>query len=476
MSLLRLKPLAGVIAAMAVWLSGCAHFEPRPLSPAQAAADFESRSLDHPGLKHFLEKNLKREMAEWPARSWDFKALTFAAFYFHPSLDVARAQWGVAKAGEITAGARPNPTVSVGPQYTVNAARGVSPWLATVDFDIPIETAGKRGYRIARAKHESAAARLNLAMVAWQVRSHLRAALLDFGSADRREKLLRQQIGVQESALQRMEQKLAAGAVASPEVLPLRIALQKSRLDLAEAVRQQADARARVADAIGVPLSALASVELPALPVKLPANVSALTSSGARGMALTNRADILAALADYAASQSSLQLQIAKQYPDLHLGPGYEYDQGENKWGLKLSAELPLLNRNEGPIAEAQARREESAARFTALQARVLSEIDRALTAMHAIEQQLGNLDSLQATQRQQQQSLQKQLEAGAVEPLDLLSAQVEISAGELARHDAQVKRQQALGQLEDALQLPLDFVETALLEQNHRANQESLP
>jgi outer membrane protein TolC len=35
---------------------------------------------------------------------------------------------------------------------------------------------------------------------------------------------------------------------------------------------------------------------------------------------------VLAALADYAASEAALRLEIAKQYPDIHLNPGYQLD------------------------------------------------------------------------------------------------------------------------------------------------------
>ena len=41
-------------------LAGCTRFQPQPLSPAETAARLDSRSLDNPGLKAFLEKNLKR--------------------------------------------------------------------------------------------------------------------------------------------------------------------------------------------------------------------------------------------------------------------------------------------------------------------------------------------------------------------------------------------------------------------------------
>ena len=47
-------------------------FEPRPLSPEQFTSNFESRTLDNPKLKEFLETNLNRKFVNWPASSGDF--------------------------------------------------------------------------------------------------------------------------------------------------------------------------------------------------------------------------------------------------------------------------------------------------------------------------------------------------------------------------------------------------------------------
>ena len=100
-------------------------------------------------------------------------------------LDLARARWAVAEAGVITAGHRPNPAVGFSPIYVSNAAGNTLPWLFGLNFDIPIETAGKRGYRIAQARQLSAAAQFNIALVAWQVRSRVRASLLSLLAAER---------------------------------------------------------------------------------------------------------------------------------------------------------------------------------------------------------------------------------------------------------------------------------------------------
>lgn len=136
--------LGTVLAAIA--LTGCVHYRAQPLVAAKVAADYESRSFADAGLRGFLETN--HVTGEWPRRVWDVESLTLAAFYFSPELDLARAQWGTAQAGLRTAGQRPNPTVTASPQYNTTTLTP-SPWVMALSLDIPIETAGKRGYRLA---------------------------------------------------------------------------------------------------------------------------------------------------------------------------------------------------------------------------------------------------------------------------------------------------------------------------------------
>ena len=412
--------------------------------------------MEEPRLKGFLESHSRQPLPAWPLASWNFEQLTLAALYSHPSLEVARAQWGVAQAGVVTAGARPNPTVGITPEYTFNPASGfVSPWLATLALDIPVETAGKRGYRIARAEHRATAARFNITTNAWQVRSNLRAALLDFTSATQREKLLQAQQAIQEEVSHRLEQKLRAGAIETLELSRARLALARSRVEAGDARRQASESLAGVAEAIGVAASALNGVVM-VEDWKLPL-VTELAGDDARREALRSRSDVLTALAEYDASQSALQLEIAKQYPDVHLGTGYQFDQGENKWALGVTVEIPVLNRNEGPIAEAQASRTEAAARFVSVQAKAIGEIDRALAAYRNAQERLGSLVTPRAAQQQQAAALAAQVQAGAAEPLDLLAVQVEQAVTELLEWDARVQTVRAFGQLEEAIQRPFE-------------------
>jgi outer membrane protein TolC len=445
----------GHLGFLLVLLAGCARYHPQPLSPAQTAERFENRSLTNAALRTFLETNLHREITPWPAATWDFDMLTLAALYYHPSLEVARAQWAVAQGGEVTAGQRPNPTLTVTPGYDTTTTIP-SPWIPLTFIDIPIETAGKRRFRRAQAASLSAAARRNISSVAWQVRSNLRTGLLDLAISRQRAALLEKQFSVQQAVGNAIDQQVQAGALSSAEALPYRIALQKTRLDLADAERMRIEARGRLAEAIGVPVQSLDAIQLD-YDWHPPADIAReLVSTGARRTALQSRPDILGALAEYAATEAALQLEIAKQYPDVRLQPGYQYDQGDNKWSLGIVVDLPILNQNQGAIAEAQARRRESAARFDALQAKVLAEIDLAVEELRVTENNASNFQVLAAEQIRRRDSVNAEFQAGAVSRLDLLNAQLEVASADLLQLEGQVKLQQALGALEDAVQRPI--------------------
>ncbi|MEY2466218.1 MAG: outer membrane protein heavy metal efflux system [Verrucomicrobiota bacterium] len=441
-----------------ILVAGCVHFHSQPLSAEKNAAELESRSLTNAVLRVFLEKNLQHELTNWPAVEWDFDTLTLAAFYYHPDLAVARAQWSVAQAGIKTAGGRPNPTLTLTPGYDTTPSP-LSPWFPAVNFDLPIETAGKRRHRMEAAGHLSESARFNIATVAWQVRSGLRASLLDFTVTAQREALIQNQMTAQEQIVKLLKQQFEAGAISSSEAAVARIALQKLQLDFANAQSQRIEARVRVSEAMGLPTGVLDHVTLAINPLSYTIPPE-LTSAEVRRTALLSRADILSALAEYAAAEATLQTEIAKQYPDVHLNPGYQYDQGDNKWSVGISFELPILNQNRGPIAEAKARREEASAKFNALQAKVMAEIDRAVEVFRISEQNAATLQSLADAQLKQREAVHGQFEAGAVNQLELMNAQFEFINSELARLDGLFKLQQAYSALEDAVQRPMNLPE----------------
>lgn len=449
-----MRPLNRLVAACALFFlgafSGCVRFQPQPINANQSAVNFQARALNDPELGNFIKRNSTQKFS-WPIALWDFQKLTLAAFYFHPDLDVARAKWVSVKAGKITAGERPNPTLSFSPAYNTSTP---PPWILAGNLDIPIETAGKRGYRIAQANNLSEAARLNIASTAWNVRRRLRKNFVALYAATQRQALLKKQDAIQSANVHLLEEQLKLGAVSRFEVTQSRLALANGRLTLRDAETQLAQARVDLANSIGVTANALEKIQLSFAGFEnVPAKIS---YRKIRRNALLDRADILSALAEYAAAESALHLEIVKQYPDIHLSPGYELDQTENKWGLGISATLPVFNHNKGAIAEAEAHRKELAAQFNALQSRVIGEIDRAFAGYRSVLKKTSVAENLLRGQDELEKSSEAMLNTGEISKQEFALTQIELNAAKLDRLDALIEAQNALGILEDAVQRPI--------------------
>ncbi len=438
-----------------VGLTGCVHYTPQPINAAKRAEDFESRRLDGDGLRQFVEKNLGRSITHWPAQDWNLETLTLAAYYFHPSLDVARAHWRAAEAAAISAGARPNPTVSFAPGLTANSPAGLTPWLMAAGFDWPVETAGKRGLRVTQAKQLACAARFNLVTTAWQVRANVRDSLAGYRFAGNQSGTLGEKVAFQKRIVTKLEERLEAGALSLAEVTPARVTLGKLESELGAARENETAAAARLAEAIGISLRVLTNT--PKEMTLYTPMLSDTQIAEAKQRALLTRADLLAALAEYDASETALRLEIAKQYPDVHFNPNYEFDQGDHKWRLGLSLELPVLNRNQGPIAEAKAKRDETAARFTALQAKVIADIDAAAQSFQQLRRRYFDMIPAINAELEHEHAMEAQQRAGAADALDVLAVKLERLNGVAFWEEAAYRHEVAFGQLEDAVQQLLE-------------------
>jgi outer membrane protein TolC len=191
--------------------------------------------------------------------------------------------------------------------------------------------------------------------------------------------------------------------------------------------------------------------------MEIPPSAESLSSHEIQRDAVLNRLDVRRSLAQYAAAESEVQLQIAKQYPDINIGPGYTYEERNSFFTVGFSTSVPLFNRNQGPIAEAEDRRKEAAAALLQTQARVIARSERALAVYTATLKELAEAQSLYELQENQLQIIQQTIRAGAANRLSLDGGQIQLSVIARARLDALGRAQRALGDLEDAVQHPLD-------------------
>ena len=443
-----------LVCIVLFFVPGCApvqRYRPAPLAPAETASSLAARSLNDAGLRRFVEQNFGQELNPWPPLEWDLRMLTLAAFYFNPALDATRARVASAEAAIVTAGARPNPTITLTPGIP-------SPYLLGFDLQVPIETAGKRAYRLDEARNLSEAAKLDLAETAWKVRSGVRAALLDHFTAARDLALLQSEEETRAQQIALLAQRLRVGEIARPELEASRFALLQTQIAIHAAEGRLAETRAALAAAIGIPVSGIESVRLSWSDFEEPPSAQSLSPKIVQAEAVLNRLDVRRALIEYEAAEAALQLEIAKQYPDFQIGPGYQLEERNSFFTVGLAVTLPIRNRNQGPIAEAEGRRKEAASRLLSTQAQVIAQSEVALARYGAELREFGEAQELLTKlQDDREQMTARAVQIGESDRLALNAVMLERSAVVQARFGALVRAQQALGELEDAVERPLE-------------------
>ncbi len=448
---------------MGVLASGCATFQPKPINPSETSAKLESRSLSDPNLKSFIEKNLGHKLSVWPPRVWNFDMLTLAAMYFNPSIDIYRAKYEAAAAGVQTAKELPNPTLSLIPGYVTNPD-GLSPWAPAAALGVPILTAGKIGYRTRAAAALQQSAFFNLLTAAWSVRSQVRLSMLHLFADEMRCRYLSNEVDIPKLILKSTVDRFRSGEVSAQDVRGAESSLYAAQLVYSDAMSRRARDVVRLANVIGITKEKLDSAmaessnEQPIdfAPFQMLPDTSDVFARKLVRDALTRRPDVLAALSAYNAAESNLQFEIAKQYPDLNIGPGYKWDQGANKWSFGISFTLPIFNQNGGPIAGAEARRKEAEAKFIKIQADALSEIESANAEYGYAFENYSRADSLYNSSSAFVRAETEKLRVGEVDRSQEAEARLLLAQAGLERVSALEAAQDALGQMEDALMTPL--------------------
>ena len=249
--------------------------------------------------------------------------------------------------------------------------------------------------------------------------------------------------------------RFKAGDIDKNELITMQLSAQQAHIEYSAVKGQTAGILINLEGAAGLAPHALDGLNIDfscfeQAPPEIP-------PSSARRMALLNRADVLSSLAEYAAVESALQFEMAKQYPDLNISPGYEYDQGDDKWQIGFQLTVPLFNRNSGAIAEAEARRETASANFNALQAKILNDIEYYIAVFKNEHDKLAGAVSALDNYKKQAELVQKQYEVGEVDKQTEISSRLEVINAESILLDSRIKTQESLADIEQTLQTPIN-------------------
>jgi outer membrane protein, heavy metal efflux system len=447
-------------AALCVLLAGCAAAPPpAPLAPAQTAAQYGARRLE--ALSPALPP---------PTAGWDNAQWLAAALQLNPHLSEERAEVAAAAAAERTAAEHPNPSMQLFAEYLTSAAQTAS-WLYGLSLEFLLRQPGERDRARQHAALQTALAQSDLTDSIWQVRAALRLALLDAVAAHDESALLESLTAERRALLDSDRVRLSLGDIARPQLLSDELELSRAEQRAQQTRARVADARARLAAAVGVPVAALEAVplhwddwaEIGALEVATPERW--------RSEALIGRPQIVHALREYDLAEVSLQSELAKRWPQLRVTPAYAwggdgvqqntlYDIA-TEGGVAVSFELPILNQHQGPIGEAVARRTAAGEHLKAVQAQIFEQIDRAELAWPAARQAWSDTRKAADIADRQNLAEQRALSAGASERASAIAAQIAALEARLSVLESAYTAEVAFGALEDAYRRPLHGAES---------------
>jgi outer membrane protein, heavy metal efflux system len=147
---------------------------------------------------------------------------------------------------------------------------------------------------------------------------------------------------IRQEQVEILTKRFSAGEIPRPEIDLAQIELSKTHLAIRNGEGQVAEARAALGASIGISAAGLDGFDFAWTDLDAPPSAESFSPDEIRRDATLNRLDIRRTLAQYAAAEAGLKLEIAKQYPDLSIGPGYTYEEGKNFFTVGLSATLPL--------------------------------------------------------------------------------------------------------------------------------------
>ena len=450
------------------FLLGCAteKYEAKPLNVGQITAKMLAKDVTNADFKAYLVKQGVKEES-LPFAAWGLDELTLCALYFNPKLDVAKAQLGLANAQIEIAGIKQNPTLNANLANSNQKNGDPSPWAYGLNVEIPLETANKRAIRIEEAQANAAASRMDIASTAWQLRSQVVQDLIEMQQNLADTQLLQTTLATHTEIANMLEKRVNTGVASKTELSTAQLAQLKTQSDLNNTQAKAAEIQARLASDVGLSLEKFKQLTIEPLDIDatLSQQTRALDSNfinkNLQETALLNRIDIRRALAKYAAAEAKIQLEIAKQTPDISLSPGIAFEYGNSIWSLGFSTLLNLLHKNPTQIAEAKQLREVEGAQFEALQAQIIGDLNQHYAAFTAAKQNLNQAQSQYSSQLQHIQKLQKQFDAGLIDRLELRQASLANIISQQQFFAAKFALLQVAHDIENVLQKPLytDFV-----------------
>lgn len=362
-------------------LSGCAHYQPRPLPTAPDLTKAPDLAVSE---KQFSLPGL----APHPISTEGLDATTvmLLAVLNNPDLKAARMEAGVASAQVLQARLLPDPQFSVSPAFSaLNYGGGL-------ELSEEIQAMITRGATESAATANEKQVNLNILWQEWQVAAQAQQLFIQILGEDHIQRVLNASHSLLEDRYLRDRAAMLRGDETSVIVAAdlnsvsdsdtslrlLQTELNLNRHNLNALLGLEPDAELRLIGPADIP--GLTHSQFDAAVASLP----------------QKRADLLALQAGYESQEENLRRAVLAQFPAMSAGVNLERDpvEGVNDFGPAVTLTLPIFNRNRGQIAIQRATREVLRQTYQARLDATESEADRVWRTTQILSAQLNDLNT----------------------------------------------------------------------------------
>ncbi|BBJ24709.1 TolC family protein [Candidatus Nitrotoga sp. AM1P] len=315
-----------------------------------------------------------------PAAPLTLKAALELAYGANAALSTAKRELEAVTGSILQAGLRPNPRV----EAIIEDPRPENR-LTALYVNQPLELGGKRPARVAAAERRLDVASAELSAMRAEIRAAVMVAFFDVLVAQERFLLTQGLVELSQRATTAASKRVTAGKISPVEETKARVAEASVRVELSQASTSLKMARKRLTAIWGnaTPRFERAEGQVETLPT-----LPALKDLTAR---LENSPGLARAQLEVNRRQALVEVERSLRIPDvtLSLGGRRNAEIGLNQALLGVSLPIPIFNRNQGNILEAQRRTDKARDELSGTEIRLNNEIAQALERLDVARQEI---------------------------------------------------------------------------------------
>lgn len=318
----------------------------------------------------------------------------------NPQLQAARLKLGVSEANVLTAGARLNPTAM--------SDNGIAEKTYRIGIEQTLELGGKRRHRIAVASAQQRVVLAEINTLTLDLKTHVRRTFAQLYNDQERQRATQEILQTTRELVDIAKKREAAGDISSLDVLQAEIVQVTTHNELQTVQAQMIQERNRLNSLLNQPLSNTLELSKPSLslpetnppdgstdaPLKGDITVTAVPDLAQLiSTALSNRPELHQVIHNTQVAKEELALARANRVPNLSVTAGPDIVDNGPTQNVSVfiigNMQIPLYNRQQGPIKAAIAEQKRLTQEQVALENQVKLEVTNAYNALTSSQERL---------------------------------------------------------------------------------------